>query len=203
MTKIVGLIGYGIGYLALSIRLANQGFKVTNFEKNSYPEGKLSELNMNGIRFDKGPSLSTMTVLIDELTNLLGSSNKFEYQKLKIITNYFYADGTQLKAFANLEKFATEVNLKLDKNKETVLKHIKRHAFYFKTTVDLFLKQSLHQLKNLINIKTVKAILFAPFLGLFITMHIKTRKLFRIQKMYNCLVDLQPIKVLIFTKQLP
>jgi phytoene dehydrogenase-like protein len=47
MTKTVGVIGAGIGGLALSIRLANQGFKVTIFE-NSYPGGKLSELNMNG-----------------------------------------------------------------------------------------------------------------------------------------------------------
>jgi phytoene dehydrogenase-like protein len=33
MTKTVGVIGAGIGGLALSIRLANQGFKVTIFEK--------------------------------------------------------------------------------------------------------------------------------------------------------------------------
>jgi 23S rRNA pseudouridine2605 synthase len=32
MTKSVGIIGAGIGGLALSIRLANQGFKVTIFE---------------------------------------------------------------------------------------------------------------------------------------------------------------------------
>ncbi len=178
MTKTVGVIGAGIGGLALSIRLANQGFKVTIFEKNSYPGGKLSELKMNGFRFDKGPSLFTMPALIDELTNLQGSSHKFEYQKLKVITNYFYSDGTQLKASANFEEFAAEVHLKLNENKETVLKHMKRNAFYFKTTEDLFLKQSLHQLKNFINLKTVKGILFAPFLGLMSTMNKKNEKTF-------------------------
>ena len=178
MTKTVGIIGAGIGGLALSIRLANQGFKVTIFEKNSYPGGKLSELKMNGFRFDKGPSLLTLPSLIDELTNLQGSSHKFEYQKLKVITNYFYSDGTQLKASANLEEFAEEVHLKLNENKETVLKQMKRNAFYFKTTEDLFLKQSLHQLKNFINLKTVKGILFAPFLGLMSTMHKKNEKTF-------------------------
>jgi hypothetical protein len=64
--------------------------------------------------------------------------HKFEYQKLKVITNYFYGDGTQLKASANVEEFAEEVHLKLNENKETVLKHLKRNAFYFKTTEDLF-----------------------------------------------------------------
>ena len=178
MTKTVGIIGAGIGGLALSIRLANQGFKVTIFEKNSYPGGKLSELNTNGFRFDKGPSLFTMPSLIDELTDLKGSSIPFEYQKLDVITNYFYSDGTQLKASADTEEFAEEVHLKLNEKKETVLKHIKRNAFYFKTTEDLFLKQSLHQLKNFINFKTVKGILFSPFLGLFSTMHEKNSQTF-------------------------
>ena len=178
MTKTVGIIGAGIGGLALSIRLANQGFKVTIFEKNSYPGGKLSELKMNGFRFDKGPSLFTMPSLIDELTNLQGSSHQFEYQKLDVITNYFYSDGTQLKASANIEDFAEEVHLKLNEKKETVLKYIKRNAFYFKTTEDLFLKQSLHQLKNFINFKTLKGILFSPFLGLFSTMHQKNSRTF-------------------------
>ncbi len=178
MTKTVGIIGAGIGGLALAIRLANQGFKVTIFEKNSYPGGKLSELKINGFRFDKGPSLFTMPSLIDELTNLQGSAHTFEYLKLDVITNYFYSDGTQLKASANLEEFAEEVHLKLHEKKEIVLKHIKRNAFYFKTTEDLFLKQSLHQLKNFINFKTLKGILFSPFLGLFCTMHQKNSQTF-------------------------
>ena len=173
MTKTVGVIGAGIAGLALSIRLANQGFKVTIFEKNSYPGGKLSELKINGFRFDKGPSLFTMPLLIDELNNLQKSAHQFEYQKLETITNYFYSDGTQLKASANVEEFAEEVHLKLNEKKETVLKHIKRNAFYFKTTEDLFLKQSLHQLKNFINLRTIKGILYAPFLGLFSTMNKK------------------------------
>ncbi len=178
MTKTVGIIGSGIGGLALSIRLANQGYKVTIFEKNKYPGGKLSEINIDGFRFDKGPSLFTMPSLVDELTNLKESEYKFEYDKLDVITNYFYSDGTQLKAFADVDKFAEEVHLKLNENKETVLKYIKRNAFYFKTTEDLFLKQSLHQLKNFINFKTIKGILLSPFLGLFSTMNEKNVKTF-------------------------
>ena len=178
MTKNVGIIGSGIAGLALSIRLANQGFNVTIFEKNSYPGGKLSELKVDGFRFDKGPSLLTMPSLIDELTNLQKSSHQFEYQKLDVITNYFYSDGTQIKASADVEKFAQEVHLKLNEKKETVLKHIKQNAFYFKTTEDLFLKQSLHQLKNFINFKTLKGILLSPFLGLFSTMNEKNEKTF-------------------------
>jgi phytoene desaturase len=178
MKKTIGIIGAGIGGLALAIRLANEGYKVTIFEKNSYPGGKLSEFKVNGFRFDKGPSLFTMPSLIDELTALQNSTHTFEYQKLDVITHYFYSDGTQLKAFADLESFAEEVHLKLKDKKETVLNYIKRNAFYFKTTEDLFLKQSLHQLKNFMNLKTLKGIMLAPFLSLTSTMHKKNEQTF-------------------------
>jgi phytoene desaturase len=178
MSKTVGIIGAGIAGLALSIRLADQGFKVTVFEKNSYPGGKLSELKLDGFRFDKGPSLLTMPALIDELTTLQKSNHKFEYQKLEVITNYFYSDGTQIKASANVEDFAEEVHVKLKEKKESVLKYMKQNAFYFNTTEDLFLKQSLHQIKNFINFKTLKGILLSPFLGLFSTMHQKNAQTF-------------------------
>ncbi|KAB1155717.1 1-hydroxycarotenoid 3,4-desaturase CrtD [Flavobacterium luteum] len=178
MKQNVGIIGAGIGGLALAIRLAKKGFNVTVFEKNSYPGGKLSELKINGFRFDKGPSLLTMPNLIEELSNSNDSQRKFEYKKLDTITHYFYSDGTQLKASSNVDDFAEEVHLKLNEKKESVLKHIKRNAFYFKTTEDLFLKQSLHQIRNFINFKTIKGILCAPFLGLFSTMHNKNNKIF-------------------------
>jgi flavin-dependent dehydrogenase len=64
MTKTVGIIGAGIGGLALSIRLANQGFKVTLFEKNSYPGGKLSELNINGPSKNLPPEASPYMLIV-------------------------------------------------------------------------------------------------------------------------------------------
>jgi phytoene desaturase len=178
MAKKVAIIGSGIGGLALSIRLAHQGYSVTIFEKNSYAGGKLSEMTINGYRFDKGPSLFTMPQLIDELSDLCGKDLKLDYQKLETITHYFYEDGTTLKASANLDAFAEEVHLKLNEKKESVLKYLKRNAFYYRTTEDVFLKQSLHQIKNFINLKTVKGILFAPFLGLFSTMNQKNEAAF-------------------------
>lgn len=178
MKKNVGIIGSGVGGLALSIRLAQKGYDVTIFEQNSYPGGKLSELNLNGFRFDKGPSLLTMPSLIDELTDLVGSNHKFEYQKLQTITNYFYSDGTRLNASADINEFADELNQKLKENKETVLKYLKKNEFNYQITENLFLKQSLHQFKNFINFKTLKGILYSPFLGLFNSMHNKNAKTF-------------------------
>jgi len=54
------VIGSGIAGLASSIRLAIKGYDVNVFEANSYPGGKLSAFELEGYRFDAGPSLFTM-----------------------------------------------------------------------------------------------------------------------------------------------
>ncbi len=167
----INIIGSGIGGMAAAIRLAASGHEVLVLEKNDYPGGKLSEMTLGKYRFDKGPSLFTMPELIDELTQLVGSKNDFPYHKLDTITHYFYEDGTTLCAYADLEKFAQEVHQKLHEDKQAIVKHLEKSRYYYQTTAKLFLHQSLHQLKNFLNLSTLKGILRSPRLNLFKTMH--------------------------------
>lgn len=55
--KQVGVVGSGVGGLAFAIRMACLGHQVQVFEANAFPGGKLSEFQINGFRFDAGPSL--------------------------------------------------------------------------------------------------------------------------------------------------
>jgi phytoene desaturase len=155
---------------------------VNIFEKNSYPGGKLTEFTTKGYRFDKGPSLFTLPELIDELSELSGYKGNFNYKRLETITNYFYEDGTQLIAYADQDQFAKELHEKLGEDEVNVKKHLKKSKFYYDTTANLFLNQSLHRLKNFINLKTLKGILRAPFLGLNKTMHVQNTKQFKNKK---------------------
>src|SRR3954468_13031056 len=68
------IIGSGIAGLASAVRLAVQGFEVTVYEKNGYPGGKLSELNLNGFHFDTGPSLFVQPQNIEELFQFAGEN---------------------------------------------------------------------------------------------------------------------------------
>lgn len=181
-TKSASVIGAGIGGLAVAIRLAKKGYKVTVFEKNSYAGGKLSELNLDGFRFDKGPSLLTLPNLIDELTTLTGSSETFDYQKLDTLTHYFYEDGTRLNASSDVAVFSKEIKEKLNEKEESVLQYLNRSKFYYDTTADLFLNQSLSQIKNFLNLKTLKGIVRSPRLSLFSTMHEKNQYSFQNEK---------------------
>jgi len=164
--------------LAVAIRLAHKGYKVTVLEKNAYPGGKLSEQKIGAYRFDKGPSLFTMPSLVDELTELGTTKTPFPYMQLKTLTHYFYEDGTKIISSDSVEQFSEELSTKLGENKSAVIKHLKRSAFYYETTVDIFLKQSL-RLKNLFNLKTLRAILRIPQLNLFSTMNKQNENTFK------------------------
>lgn len=163
------------------------------FEKNAYPGGKLSEMHLGAYRFDKGPSLLTLPNLIDELTDLCAYPEKFKYKRLETITRYFFEDGTRVKAEASIQSFAKELKEQLGEDEAQVLRYFKRSAFYYDTTAQLFLHQSLHRFKNFLNLKTLKGILRSPQLKLLSTMdeenkqfkNAKTRQIFNRYATYN------------------
>ena len=68
------------------------GYNVSVFEANSYPGGKLSEINLGSYRFDAGPSLFTLPNLVEELISSTGKSpsDYFNYEKRDVICNYFW-----------------------------------------------------------------------------------------------------------------
>ena len=144
------VIGAGIAGIAAAIRLAVKGYAVEVFEANSYPGGKLSEFEKDGFRFDAGPSLLTMPQYIDELFELAGRkpSDYFNYQKLDVLCNYFYEDGTRLTAYADEDTFANEVTTATSEVPSAIKKYRDNSRNIYNITNHVFLERSLHQLKT-------------------------------------------------------
>lgn len=155
------VIGAGIGGIATAIRLSHKGYRVTVFEANDYPGGKLSAFSLGDYRFDAGPSLFTMPQYVNELFELYGEkpSDYFTYKKKKIACQYFWEDQTQITAFAEQKLFFEEVESKLGVPAGVLKKYLDRAKKKFDLTAPLFLEQSLHQLKGFLNTKTLKALL--------------------------------------------
>ena len=109
------VVGSGIAGIAASIRLAVKGYEVEVFEANAYPGGKLTAIEGKGYRFDAGPSLFTLPEQVEELFLLAGKDPKehFEYSRLEVVCHYFWEDGKRVKAWADPERFATEVATQL------------------------------------------------------------------------------------------
>ena len=178
----VVIIGSGLGSLSAAIRIAARGSEVKVFEKNESPGGKLTQFCNYGYRFDKGPSLLTLPNLIDELTEISKSDRKFNYKRLKIVTHYFFEDGTFVKSFADKHLLAKELQLKLGEAPQLVLNYLKRSEFFYNTTADIFLQKSLHQLKNHFSFKTLKGVLNSWRLQLFSSMNTANKKQFKNKK---------------------
>ena len=66
------VIGSGFGGLAIANRLQARGFQVTLVEKNSRVGGHAYPLEIDGYRFDMGPSLITAKDLLEKIFSLAG-----------------------------------------------------------------------------------------------------------------------------------
>jgi len=143
----VGIVGAGIGGLAASIRLALAGFEVSVFEALPGPGGKLDQFELQGFRFDKGPSLFTLPDLVEELFHLAGRpmADYFEYQRIDEACRYFWDDGTRLTAHADIDRFDDEVRRILGEKKGAVSGYLAQSARLYNQTKPLFLERSLHR----------------------------------------------------------
>ncbi|MBK9330068.1 MAG: phytoene desaturase [Sphingobacteriales bacterium] len=180
----VGIIGSGIAGLASAIRMAVRGYEVHVFEVNSYPGGKLCEIQVGDYRFDAGPSLFTMPEYFEELFALAGKNftDYCPYRRLDTITHYFYSDGTKFKTFADVEQSAQEMQEKLGINKEVVIAHLNRSKKIFDLTSDTFLHRSIHTFQNISALDLLRLGTQIGALDLFSTMHETNEKKLKNEK---------------------
>lgn len=173
MSRKAIIIGSGIAGIAAAIRLKNKGFEVKVFESNPYPGGKLSEIISKGYRFDAGPSLFTLPDQVEELFLLSEKNPKdhFEYIKLPVACHYFWEDGKQIKAWADINKFADEVETQLGEPADHIRKALRKSSYIYDHLAPLFMHRSLHKFGTWANKKALKSYLKMGKLGIFSTMH--------------------------------
>lgn len=188
--KKCAVIGAGVSGLGAAIRMRNKGYKVTVFEANAFPGGKCSSESKDGYRFDMGPSVFTMPQYVDELFILSGKNPRdhFNYIPLDPVYKYFFEDGSTLDAYHGKEKFAEQLALKTKDKKEDIIKYLDKTETIYNLTDEVFLKNSLHRLKNFFTWPVLRGILNFGKIGAFDTMAGANKKAFkdsRLVKIFN------------------
>jgi phytoene desaturase len=175
------VIGSGLGGLAIAIRLAHKGYKVSVFEKNNHTGGKISEFRSGGFRFDTGPSLFTLPELTGELFDLAGEKmeDHFQFDKLDPICTYFYEDGTQLKAFSDPARFASEIEKQTGEPSKNVLKHLRKCGEMYDLTSEVFLFNSLHKFRNFLKWPVLRGLLQIYKVDVLKSMHGRNSRRFK------------------------
>ncbi len=154
------IIGAGIAGLATALRLRSKGMEVAVFEANNYPGGKLHAFDLNGYRFDAGPSLFTMPELVTELFSLFGEQADlhFQYHRKETVCNYFWEDGTRFTVNADREVFAKEAADTFGVSATTLLAYLQKSQRKYELTAPLFLEKSLHKISTYLSVDTLRAL---------------------------------------------
>jgi diapolycopene oxygenase len=154
------VIGSGIAGLAAAIRLAIKGHGVQVFEAGPTPGGKLAEFSEGGYRFDMGPSLFTMPHLVEELFQEAGvdMTGRFAYEKLEEANRYFWEGGKRVIGWCDPQRFAHELEERLEVPKERTLAYLERAGELLDSTGRTFLEHSLHRSDTLFKGGFMKAL---------------------------------------------
>lgn len=186
-SKSAGIIGAGIAGLAAAIRLRKQGFEVTVFEANETVGGKMSEVSINGFRFDRGPTVLTKPEYVDELFELCGkkASDHWNHTPIDPIFRYFFEDGTVINSSRNREQFSAEVAQKTHDSKESIFKFLDDVEKTHHLTDEVFLQRSLHQFRNYLDWPTARGILNFGKVDVFRSMNAANEKRFKDQKLVD------------------
>ncbi len=155
------VIGSGVAGLAVALRLRRKNYHVEVFESNSYVGGKIHNLEIDGYRFDTGPSLFTLPELVDELFSLFGElhSDFFTYQKKDRICNYFWEDGTRFSALADRDEFVKQASQTFHVDPEELENYLNRAREKYDLTSHIFLEKSLHKVSSYFSLDVLKSLL--------------------------------------------
>ena len=154
MKKII-IIGAGLGGLSAAIRLAKSGFSVSVLEKNETVGGKVNFVEADGYRFDTGASLLTMKHILEDVFEFAECELKdyLDIMPLEPICRYFWTDGTQFDASANIAKTEIEI-AKIEPNDvKNFQKYLADSKQKYEVAERTFLAKSLNDLPQLMRPK--------------------------------------------------
>ncbi|MDW8170941.1 MAG: NAD(P)-binding protein, partial [Anaerolineae bacterium] len=75
MSKVI-IIGSGFGGLGAAVRLAARGYEVEIFEKRDKPGGRGYVYEINGFKFDGGPTVITAPFMFDDIWAAAGKKRE-------------------------------------------------------------------------------------------------------------------------------
>ncbi len=105
------VIGAGLGGLAVALRLATRGWRVTICEQAGSPGGKMNRWEAAGYRFDTGPSLITLPQALTETFQAAGEriEDYLELMPVSPLAEYFFDDGARFTHTSSLPPWLATV----------------------------------------------------------------------------------------------
>ena len=143
------------------------------YEAANQPGGKLSSLEADGYRFDRGPSLFTMPQYVDELFALCGEDPRahFRYTRQDPVCRYFWDDGAQLTAYADPDRFSEEAARVFGVDRAMIAQALARADAKYEVSGRTFLERPLHKAATWLRPAVAKTLTHLGSMDLTRTMH--------------------------------
>lgn len=105
------VVGAGPGGLATAMLLAAKGMQVEVFERLGHVGGRTSVMDIDGFRFDRGPTFFLFPEILRDIFAACGRSLDDEVELIKLDPNYrlIFESGGHIDASSNLEQMKHEV----------------------------------------------------------------------------------------------
>jgi phytoene desaturase len=105
------VVGAGVGGLSAAMRLAHQGFDVEVLEKNDVPGGRCGQLEVDGFKFDVGPTIVLMPEVFEETFSVVGKRLEDYLALRRCDPNYriHYRDGSAITFTSELTAMGREL----------------------------------------------------------------------------------------------
>ena len=110
-TDHVVVVGAGLAGLSAALRLAGAGRQVTVLERAAVPGGRAGLLEVDGYRFDTGPTVLTMPDLIADALDSVGEriEDWLDLRPVQPLYRAYYPDGSTLDVHSDPEAMEAEV----------------------------------------------------------------------------------------------
>ena len=137
------IIGGGLGGLAIAVRLAAQGLRVTVCERSGSFGGKMNTWSERGFRFDTGPSLITMPWIFAELFAAAGRRIEEHLDVVPVhpISEYIYPDGTRFTYSASMPEWLETVRQLDGRDVDGFLKFLRLGSQLYEVSKETFLRR--------------------------------------------------------------
>lgn len=107
----IGIVGAGPGGLASAMLLASEGFEVDVFERRPKVGGRTSILEIDGYRFDQGPTFFLFPEVLERIFARCGRALRDEVELIRLDPAYrlVFEQGGTINATSDLERMREEV----------------------------------------------------------------------------------------------
>ncbi|TVQ07488.1 MAG: phytoene desaturase [Bacteroidetes bacterium] len=184
--KTAGIIGSGFAGLAAACTLAQEGFKVSVFEKNEGLGGRARKFDAEGFLFDMGPSWYWMPEVFENFFNKFGKSASDYYELVRLDPSYNVIFGkddivSMPASYDELEKLFEEIE---PGSSENLRKFLAEAEYKYKVGMEEFVWKPGLSLFEFADIRVLKSVFK---LQMFTSLASQVEKLFKNQKLREIL----------------